>query len=71
MSIFSVPEEVAWELSDEALFERNYEQSPHQLCCRACGEEGFEWKQTPHGWRLVYGHSWEAKLRGKLHACEP
>ena len=43
----------------------------HLVKCADCGCQGLEWKETPHGMRLVYAAAPKSQFHilGKIHAC--
>jgi hypothetical protein len=83
-TMFSIPEEVIWELSqnDDADYyneagadyapPRKQVQVERVVSCGDCGFNGLVERETPHGRRLVY--SSQAKvarlLVGKIHQCQ-
>lgn len=43
-------------------------QVPNLQKCKYCGETGFQWKNTPNGWRLAKGNTAHECLKAKALA---
>lgn len=82
MNLFSIPEDIAYELSRIDLDFESHEILPiydiynHPVAqyigrenfrtCKKCGEPYLRMTETKHGWRLTYA---TGKLEGKIYAC--
>lgn len=73
MSFLSMPDQVIWELMDNDGYDEypTRRTGPSTTYCKSCYAHDLKWyRGIGERWRLIYGQSYDKKIRGKVHACQ-